>query len=114
MGLPPAPDFFAYADPGTSARSLAAAGFDAVTTTTVPQTWKLLAADDLFDSVVHGTVRTAAVLQRQSPAALDRIRDFARAAMAAYAHGGVYRVPMPAVLVTATKPAEPEPRAGNG
>lgn len=106
VGLPQAPDFFLYADPETSRASLTAAGFAAVATTLLPQTWQLATADDLFHSVVHGTVRTAAVLKRQSPDALERIRASVREAMEAYAEGGVYRLPMPAVLVTATKPAE--------
>ena len=41
VGLPSGPNFFLHADAETSRRSLAAAGFDAVSTTVVPQTWEL-------------------------------------------------------------------------
>jgi hypothetical protein len=72
----------------------------------VPQTWELSAADDVFDSILNGTVRAAAVLKRQPPDVLAQIREAVRQAMSAYAVSGVYRVPMPAVLTTGTKPAE--------
>lgn len=104
VGLPPGPDFFRYADPATAQRSLAEAGFEAVTSTLVPQTWEVPTADDVFDSVLNGTVRAAAVLKRQPPEVLKRIRDEVRAAMSAYAVSGGYRVPMPAVLTAGTKP----------
>jgi hypothetical protein len=53
-------------------------------------------------------VRAAAVLDRQTPDALSRIRATVREAMAPYAGAdGVHRVPMPAVLVTATKAPPP-------
>lgn len=105
VGLPPGPDFFRYADVERSTESLTAAGFEAVTATIVPQTWELRAADDLFDSIVHGTVRAAAVLKRQPADVLARIRDSVRDAMGQYAERDGYRVPMPAVLMTGTKRA---------
>jgi SAM-dependent methyltransferase len=108
VGLPPGPDFFLFADADTARDTLAAAGFDGVSATTVPQVWELPRADALMDSVLHGTVRAAAVLDRQTPEALDRIRASIREAMAPYAGAdGVHRVPMPAVLVTATKAPPP-------
>ena len=104
VGLPAGPNFFLYADPLRATESLTAAGFDAVSSSIVPQMWEFAAADDLFDTILHGTVRAAAVLRRQPPETLTRIRDEVRDAVAAYADGDVYRVPMPAVLVTGTKP----------
>lgn len=105
VGLPPGPNFFRYADFDTAQRSLADAGFESVSTTFVEQTWELTGADGVFDSVLNGTVRAAAVLKRQPPAVLDRIRDSVRKRMAAYAVDGGYRIPMPAVLTTGIKPA---------
>ena len=104
VGLPPGPNFFLHADAETSRRSLVAAGFDAVSTTVVPQTWELAEADDLLDSILHGTVRAGAVLKRQPPEVLARIRESVREAMADYSVGDGYRVPMPACLVSGTAP----------
>ena len=104
VGLPPGPSFFRYADPDTAERSLSGVGFEDVTTAPVPQVWQLSAADDLFDSMLHGTVRAAAVLARQAPAALARIRGALRERLSAFSTGGSYEVPMPAVLTTGTKP----------
>jgi len=105
VGLPPGPNFFLYADPATSTAHLTAVGFEAVSTTVVPQTWELRSADDLFDSLLHGTVRTAAVLTRQPADVLARVRDSFHSEMAAHVEGDVFRVPMPAVVVTGTKPS---------
>ena len=103
VGLPPGPNFFLYADTATAAAHLTAAGFESVSTTVVPQTWELPSADDVFESLVHGTVRTGAILRRQAPDALARVRDSFRTAMAAYVEGDVVRVPMPAVVVAGSK-----------
>jgi hypothetical protein len=104
VDLPPGPNFFLYADAEKSTESLTAAGFEAVTHTTVPQIWELQSAEDLLESVLHGTVRAAALLRMQPPDVLDRIRDSVRQAVEAYADGGVYRVPMPGVVFSAMRP----------
>ena len=105
VGLPPGPDFFLYADADAARRSLAAAGFDTVSVTTVAQTWEVQEPDEVFTSIRDGTVRTAAVLMRQPPAVLARIRQEIGAAVAAYADSdGGYRIPMPVVLTTGVKP----------
>jgi hypothetical protein len=104
VGLPPGPNFFLYADEDQSRTSLAAAGFDAVAVTTVAQTWTVRDADDVFTAILNGTVRAAAVLKRQPPDVLARIRRSVRAEIENYADGECYRIPMPAVLTTATKP----------
>jgi SAM-dependent methyltransferase len=101
VDLPPGPPFFRYADPETAATDLRAAGFDTVRTCVVEQTWALSSADDLVESFLHGTVRAAALLARQAAPALRRIRADVREAIASFAEADGYRVPMPAVLVTA-------------
>ena len=49
-------------------------------------------------------MRAGAVLKRQPPEVLERIRESVREAMADYSVGGGYRVPMPACLVTGKAP----------
>jgi SAM-dependent methyltransferase len=105
VGLPAGPNFFLHADPATARASLRAAGFPAVTTTVVPQTWDVPAVDDLVGALLDATVRTAALLRRQPPSVLSRVRGVVREAMAGYADGDVLRLPMPAVVVSASKPA---------
>lgn len=108
VGLPPGPDVFRYADPATARDNVEAGGFEAVSITTVPQVWKLRAADDAFLGILGGTARTSALLQRQTPKALDQIRSAVREAMAAYrTELDEYLVPMPAVLVAGRKPSTP-------
>jgi ubiquinone/menaquinone biosynthesis C-methylase UbiE len=104
VGLPPGPNFFAYADENVACRDLAEAGFEEVTSALVAQEWVVAAAEEIFDAVLNGTVRAAALLKRQPPEALDRIRVATREALAPFEQGGSFRVPMPAVLVHATKP----------
>jgi SAM-dependent methyltransferase len=106
VGLPEGPNFFRHADADAAGQAVRAAGFDAVQVSTVDQTWELTGEDDAFEAILTGTARTAALLQRQDPHALTRIRLAVRAAMAGYrGDDGGYRIPMPAVLVTGVKPA---------
>src|SRR5262245_4836740 len=104
VGLPAGPNFFLFSDPKQCEQSLAAAGFEAISISKVPQVWELPGADDLFEAVLNATVRAAATLKAQRPDALAAIRDSVRKGVAEYASGGVHRIPMPAVLATAAKP----------
>jgi SAM-dependent methyltransferase len=103
VGLPPGPDFFRYADPAIASRDLTEAGFGDVSLTEVAQTWELPSPDDAVDALLHGTVRTAALLSRQPAAVLAEVRRSVRERLAAYDEGDAVRVPMPAVVVRATK-----------
>ena len=60
-------------------------------------------ADALFEAILHGTVRAAALLKAQRQEALQAIRESVRQAVAEYTSDGAYRVPRPAVLATAAK-----------
>jgi SAM-dependent methyltransferase len=104
VGLPPGPDFFRYADPATASRDLTGAGFADVSVTEVAQTWELPSPDDAVDALLHGTVRTAALLSRQPAGVLAEVRRAMRERLAAYDEGDAVRVPMPAVVVRATRP----------
>jgi SAM-dependent methyltransferase len=104
IGLPPGPSYFLLSDPAESERRLVTAGFQAVAVTQVPQTWRVSSPDEVFDAVVHGSVRAAATLKGQSPEAFEAIRGAIRATISAYRRGEYYEVPMPAVPVSATKP----------
>ena len=104
VDLPRGPDdFFRYADPAIAAHDLAAAGFVDVSATVVDQTWELPTADDAFDALLKGTVRTAALLVRQPAGVLAEVRRAMQEQLAAYDEGDAVRVPMPAVVVRATR-----------
>ena len=104
VGLPPGPDFFRYADPAIASRDLTEAGFGDVLLTEVAQIWELPSPDDAVDALLHGTVRTAALLVRQPGSVLAEVRRSVRERLAAYDDGDAVRIPMPAVVVRATKP----------
>jgi ubiquinone/menaquinone biosynthesis C-methylase UbiE len=104
VGLPAGPNFFLFSDPQQCEKSLVSAGFTAISISKVRQTWELPSAEALFEAVLTGTVRAAATLRKQPPEVLEAIRRSVGEAIAPYASGSAYRVPMPAVLATGTKP----------
>jgi SAM-dependent methyltransferase len=98
VGLPEGPPFFRFSDQAEFRRSLETAGFTDVAFRELPLTWSLLSADEAFEAMSRGGVRTAAVLRAQTPAALAAIRDAVGRGVEAYAKDGHFVVPMPAVL----------------
>jgi len=104
VGGPAGPNFFLFSDAEQSIKALRGAGFDSPTFRQVPQVWRISDPDELFDSVATGTVRAAATLRGQSPAARAAIREGVREAISAYRKGNDYEVPMPAVIAAAVKP----------
>ena len=102
--LPPGPDFFRFADIGENLRSLAAAGFPDVRSEVFQQFWRLSEPDELFQTFIHGTVRTGALLRAQDPAALLKIRAHLAADVARYKVGQEYLLPMAALVTVGVKP----------
>ncbi len=102
--LPPGPNFFLFSDPAQCERSLHAAGFQSVTVEKVPQIWRMASPDGLFEGIMRGTVRAAALLRAQTPEALEVIRDAMRQAVTAYARDGAFELMMPAAVAAAEKP----------
>jgi SAM-dependent methyltransferase len=101
--LPEGPPFFRFSDEGATRTTLAAAGFGEIEVRELPLVWRLRTADEAFEALSRGGVRTAAVLRAQTPEALSAIRDAVRRGVVAYAHDGGFSVPMPAVLATGRK-----------
>jgi ubiquinone/menaquinone biosynthesis C-methylase UbiE len=102
--LPEGPLFFRFSDPLESARSLKAVGFENVKTVVVPQVWILKAGVDLFQTMRRAAVRTAALLNMQSPEALAEIeREISEKAERYRTQAGI-ELPMPAILTSAAKP----------
>ena len=100
--LPPGPPFFQFSDPKECERAFAGAGFSSVKVVEVPMTWRLPTADALFDAMATGGVRTAALLNAQSPEARNAIRRALAEKTAPYVRDGEIVLPMPGVLASAT------------
>jgi SAM-dependent methyltransferase len=101
--IPAGPPFFRFSDPEESERELKAAGFSDIAIAHVPQIWRLPSPDALFEVMYNGSVRNAALLRAQKPAALAAIRREIRSRVAE--HGNA--LPMPSVLASATVPDNP-------
>jgi len=105
VGLPTGPNFFSYGEPAYARDLLTRAGFAAVTTSEVPLIWQVGSPELIIDTILTGTVRAAAALKGQSPAALAAIKQYLRERIARFGTGGLYHVPVPALVVAARKPA---------
>lgn len=102
--LPPAPDFFRFADPGECERTLTGAGFTDVTATEVPLTWRTDSAESFLAMIRDGLVRMAMLLDGQEADARARIDAAIVEAADAFKADDGYEIGWPAVVVSATKP----------
>lgn len=105
VSLPPGPPLFRFSEAGECHRVLAQLGFAGIRVIEVPQVWRFSSASAWIEGMERGTVRTAATLRKQSPAALARIRaTLLQDAQAWQRNDGSIELPMPAVLACATRP----------
>jgi hypothetical protein len=72
--LPPGPPFFRFSNPEESERMLNAAGFVDVRVVQIPQVWRMPSGEELYNTMRRAAVRTAALLNMQTPEALEAIR----------------------------------------
>lgn len=109
IGVPPGPPMFRVADQAESRRVLGGIGFEDVRFVPIPITLALAQPGDLFTIMLDAGVRTSGLLKAQTAVAPDKIREHIEAKVAAYAIGDGsetrYVLPVPAVLITAAKPA---------
>lgn len=103
VALPEGPPFFRFSAPDEFTATLERAGFSGVNARTLPLTWRLSSPEGVFDAVSRGGVRTSALLRAQTPEALEAIRAAVRRAVEGYAKDGLFLLPMPAVLASATR-----------
>jgi SAM-dependent methyltransferase len=105
VGLPPGPNFFSCGDLSFASELLSLAGFRNISATEVPLVWRVPSPEAFIEAISTGTVRAAAVLNRQNPASLANIKQYLRKIILSFEHDGGYAVPMPALVVTAHKSA---------
>jgi SAM-dependent methyltransferase len=104
VGLPPGPNFFGYGDPNYAREMLGRAGFADVSVKEVPLVWRAATPDAIIEGISRGTVRAAAVFNRQSADNLLKIKQYLRDRVSQFEQNGAYAVPSPAVVVAARKP----------
>ncbi len=102
--LPPAPSLFRFSDADESRRALTRAGFAAITVTEIPIVWRCASPHDAVEVIYKSTVRTAMLLERQTPEARERIHQAIIEGAARFRQDGGYAMNFPAVLVAARKP----------
>lgn len=102
--LPDGPPFFRFSDAAESKRVLVEAGFHNPEVAVIDAKWAMPHADMLYETFLHGAVRTGALLQAQSPEAQAAIRQAARDSVMAFRDAGSINLPMAAVLSSAQKP----------
>jgi SAM-dependent methyltransferase len=103
VNLPEGPPFFRFSSADECRAALERAAFAEVSVRTLPLTWPLESPDGIYDALLLGGVRTAAILRRQTPEALAAIRAAIRQSAARYRSGDRIVLPMPAVLAAAEK-----------
>jgi ubiquinone/menaquinone biosynthesis C-methylase UbiE len=92
--VPAGPDFFRFADDAEFAALLKDQLFTDVEVPTVGFLHSIDSADELWDGLLNGTVRTSAVIRGQPNEVVQRIRaDFDRR-LQSYRTGGTYQIPV--------------------
>lgn len=92
------------ARPEAALAVLQGAGFAACEAPFAAGVWPIAAPGDLVAALRRGTVRTAALIEAQNPAALPAIEAAVARAIAAYRRGDGYAVPIVAVLARGVRP----------
>jgi SAM-dependent methyltransferase len=103
MDVPVGPDYLRFADSQECRRSLAAAGFREAAVADCELIWHLDSADHMIDITRESTVRTALILQGQSPAQLQAIRNAVHEGLLPYRVAGGFDLPLPAIILSAVK-----------
>jgi ubiquinone/menaquinone biosynthesis C-methylase UbiE len=102
--LPPAPPIFRFSDPIECRKALMQAGFVEASIVELALKWRAPSIEGILDFLYKGTVRTSMVLERQTPAARDRIHQAIRDSAARLAGDGACEIAWPAILASARKP----------
>ena len=102
--LPTGPGFFNFSDEAPARAALAAAGFEDTAFETVAMSMHLDSPEELFGLMQRASVRTAALLRGQSPAALARIGQAITEGARAHMQDGRVVLPANAHIASGRKP----------
>jgi SAM-dependent methyltransferase len=105
VGLPEGPPRYLYGNKEECRNVLEEAGFDGASVTHETRTvqWHLPNASSFFEAERDAGVRTAGLLARQSPEALDAIRKAIERGMQRYTQGDELVLPMVAHVIVVSK-----------
>jgi SAM-dependent methyltransferase len=101
--LPAGPDFFRFAADVELTALLAGAGLKQIEVHTLDWQAKIASAEELWNGLAQGTVRTRALLVSQPPGVQAAIRAALVEALAPYRSGDGYAVPVSVKLAAATR-----------
>jgi SAM-dependent methyltransferase len=104
VGLPPGPNFFSCGDLDYATEMLGRAGFTNISATEIPLVWRVSSPETVIDAISSGTVRAAAVIKRQKPEDMERIRTNLHEKILSYEQDGGYAIPASACVFTGHKP----------
>jgi len=102
--IPVGPPFFLFSDDGKFRSLLVDAGLTAAQVTTIAHIAHVGTADELWDGMLSGTVRTSALLQRQPDQTQRRIRAAFDRLVIGYQHGDHLELPVSVKLACGRKP----------
>jgi SAM-dependent methyltransferase len=106
--LPTGPDFFRFSRDEEFASLLHGAGLEDVEVETIAFVQPVSSADHLWHGLLGGTVRTGALIVRQTPETQRRIRAEFDRLVAEYETGDGLELPVSVKLAAARKPGSPE------
>ena len=104
VSLPPAPPIFRFSDPAECRKAMTQAGFVDASVVELALKWRAPSVEAILDCIYKSTVRTSMVLERQAPAARDRIHEAIHDSAERFAQDGAYEIAWLAVLAAARKP----------
>lgn len=102
--MPPSPPREQFSDADAARATLEAAGFTGVRSAELPLAWRGESPQDVWDWYDRGTVRTAALLDLQTPEARERIKSAIIESAARFATAEGVVIPNPAIMHVARKP----------
>ena len=105
VDLPPGPPFYLFENETEFRKALARAGFDGSSMSFKVHTikWQVPSAQFVFDAETKAGVRTAGLLVRQTPEALEKIQSAIEKSLQQYATNDGFAIPKAAYVVAATK-----------
>ena len=105
VDLPPGPPHYLFESESEFRQALDRAGFDGSTMTFKVHRieWRVPSAQFVFDAELNAGVRTAGLLARQTPHALQQIRTAIEEAVQRYAKDDGFAIPKAAYIVAASK-----------
>ena len=107
--LPTGPDFFRFSSDEEFDALMREHGLEKRAVRTIAFTHRVATADELWDGLLGGTVRTSALIERQPEETRRRIRDAFDRLVRGYQRGNVLELPVSVKLAAGRKPGESQP-----